>query len=345
MIWKHLLAISVFAVILSAYANAQTSVFTYQGRLTENLIAGNGPYDFTFKLYDQLSGGSQIGTDIVIADANVAGGIFTVNLDFGAAAFTNGGPRFLQVEVRAGASTGAYTVLTPRQPITSAPYSVKSMDTDNLGGVASSGYIQTAGGTITGNLTVNGAITGNGSGLTSLNVNNLSGILPIASGGTGSSTKNFVDLSTDQTIAGNKTFTGSGFIRTIVRAQGYNQPETIDNGPLPTRVVSFTKLRSDTGLRVTYTDNVRVLGTNVAGRWEVRFNGAPAPVFPLAWDFYVTSTSVFTHQSTTMVGTAFGLPAGVHSVRVYVGQTPGYPVTDLYTGWLGAWSLEVEEVL
>jgi hypothetical protein len=37
----------------------------------------------------------------------------------------------------------------------------------------------------------------------------IDGVLPIANGGTGSATQNFVDVSTDQVIAGNKTFTGS----------------------------------------------------------------------------------------------------------------------------------------
>jgi hypothetical protein len=37
----------------------------------------------------------------------------------------------------------------------------------------------------------------------------ISGIIPIANGGTGSSTQNFVDLSTTQTIGGAKTFTGT----------------------------------------------------------------------------------------------------------------------------------------
>lgn len=39
----------------------------------------------------------------------------------------------------------------------------------------------------------------------------VSGILPVASGGTGSATQNFVDLTTAQTIAGNKTFSNSVF--------------------------------------------------------------------------------------------------------------------------------------
>jgi hypothetical protein len=40
----------------------------------------------------------------------------------------------------------------------------------------------------------------------------VTGILPVANGGTGSSTQNFVDLTTDQTIAGVKTFSGSSTI-------------------------------------------------------------------------------------------------------------------------------------
>ncbi|WP_296687194.1 hypothetical protein [Flavobacterium sp.] len=40
----------------------------------------------------------------------------------------------------------------------------------------------------------------------------VTGILPIANGGTGSSTQNFVDLTTDQTIAGVKTFSGSSTV-------------------------------------------------------------------------------------------------------------------------------------
>ncbi len=41
---------------------------------------------------------------------------------------------------------------------------------------------------------------------------NVTGILPIANGGTGSSTKNFVDLTTNQTVAGVKTFSVDAFI-------------------------------------------------------------------------------------------------------------------------------------
>jgi len=56
-----------------------------------------------------------------------------------------------------------------------------------------------------------GVFNGNGSGLTGLSAVNISsGVLPITRGGTGSSTQNFVDLSTTQaSISGNKTFSGT----------------------------------------------------------------------------------------------------------------------------------------
>jgi len=105
--------INVLAVMC---VSAQTSDFTYQGKLTDTGVSGNGLYDFTFKLYDSLTNGTQIGSDVVVGDLPVSNGIFTADLDFGTAALTGGAPRFLEISVRAGASTGAYTILAPRQP-------------------------------------------------------------------------------------------------------------------------------------------------------------------------------------------------------------------------------------
>ncbi len=41
-------------------AQAQTSGFTYQGKLTNAGAAADGQYDFTFKLFDTDDGGLQI---------------------------------------------------------------------------------------------------------------------------------------------------------------------------------------------------------------------------------------------------------------------------------------------
>ncbi len=136
----------------------QTSAFTFQGKLTDGSLNANGPYDLTFRLFDSIEAGTQIGADIVIDDVNVSGGLFTVSLDFGQAAFSIGDPRFVQISIRQGAGTGAFTELTPRQQITSAPYAVKSAEayfsetanlaivsenSAQLGGISFSQYVLT----------------------------------------------------------------------------------------------------------------------------------------------------------------------------------------------------------
>ena len=57
----------------------------------------------------------------------------------------------------------------------------------------------------------------------------LSGILPIANGGTGSSTQNFVDLTSSQTIAGNKTFQSGVYVGTASAQLGQMQVVTPDH--------------------------------------------------------------------------------------------------------------------
>jgi len=61
---KLRLPLLVFALncLLVCAAQAQTTAFTYQGRLSDTNVAANGPYDFQFALYDALTGVTQIGT-------------------------------------------------------------------------------------------------------------------------------------------------------------------------------------------------------------------------------------------------------------------------------------------
>lgn len=150
-------------VVLSipVLAAAQTTEFTYQGRLSEGGAVGNGNYDFEFRLYDALAAGGQIGPLIERTSVPVTNGAFAVQLDFGES--FPGADRFLEIRVRT-AGPGGYTLLTPRQKITSSPYSIKSVTAETasnalqLGGLAASTYLQT---------------NGNGSGLTNLNGANI----------------------------------------------------------------------------------------------------------------------------------------------------------------------------
>jgi formylglycine-generating enzyme required for sulfatase activity len=101
------------------------TVFTYQGLLNSGGAAVNGTADLTFTLYDAASGSNPVGTSNVGNDMWISNGVFTVALDFGPSAF-NGTARWLEIAVRPGASTGAYTKLTPRQALTAAPFALYS---------------------------------------------------------------------------------------------------------------------------------------------------------------------------------------------------------------------------
>jgi hypothetical protein len=131
-------------------AQAQTTSFTYQGKLSDNNLAATGTYQMQFALFDAASGGNQIGATVPNSSVSVSDGIFTVNLDFGANAFP-GASRFLQISVFSTATNG-FVTLTPRQQFTSAPYAIKSLNsatadaatnTNNLGGIPANQYVQT----------------------------------------------------------------------------------------------------------------------------------------------------------------------------------------------------------
>ena len=101
------------------------SGFTYQGQLKNGGSPANGQFDFQFKLFDALSGGTQVGSALTVANQTVSGGLFTVTLDFGATVFI-GDARWLEIAVRT-AGGGTYTTLSPRQPMTATPYAMSLM--------------------------------------------------------------------------------------------------------------------------------------------------------------------------------------------------------------------------
>ena len=146
-------------------AFAQGTAFTYQGRLA---VGGNsstnGSYDFQFQVFDTapVNTGTSYGSPNPnsVNGVAVSNGLFTVTLNFGTGVFT-GPDRWLQIFVRTNGN-GAYTTLSPRQPLTPTPYAIYSGNAAQLGGQASTAYVAKAGDTMTGalNLPANGLIVG-----------------------------------------------------------------------------------------------------------------------------------------------------------------------------------------
>ena len=106
--------------------------FTFQGQLKNAGAPVNGNCDMTFRLYDAAATGAQIGSTITTT-VPVSNSLFTVMLnangEYGANAF-NGDARWLEVSVKCAGDV-AFTVLTPRQQVTAAPYAQYSVTTDS----------------------------------------------------------------------------------------------------------------------------------------------------------------------------------------------------------------------
>ncbi len=115
-------------------------------------------YDLRFTIYDSTNDpGVIVAGPLTTAATAVSNGLFTVTLDFGASVFT-GANRWLEIGVRTNGG-GAFSALSPRQPLTATPYAVFA------GGANASGLIGTipstsiGAGTVTSNMLAPGSVT------------------------------------------------------------------------------------------------------------------------------------------------------------------------------------------
>lgn len=110
---------------ISAFAaEAVGTGITYQGYLED----ADGPVtdncDFQFSVFGSDSGTDQFGSTQTHTNVWVENGYFTVqDLNFGSDIF-QGDERFLEIAVSCPTGTNSYSTLSPRQPITPAPYAL-----------------------------------------------------------------------------------------------------------------------------------------------------------------------------------------------------------------------------
>src|SRR5262245_47005993 len=93
-----LLAFCLLTSALWPSAFAQTTAFTYQGRLMDGTNVASGEYDLIFALYDSPTGTNQLGFQEFIEE-DLQAGLITKLLDFGTNVF-NGQDRWLEIRVR-----------------------------------------------------------------------------------------------------------------------------------------------------------------------------------------------------------------------------------------------------
>jgi len=104
---------------------AQTTQFTYQGRLVEGTDAANGLFDLGFTLRSAPTGDSPIGPAVFTNQVPISNGLFLVTLDFGSAAF-DGSRRWLEITVHPSGSGAPPVRLSPRQELTATPCAINA---------------------------------------------------------------------------------------------------------------------------------------------------------------------------------------------------------------------------
>ena len=101
-----------------------TTAISYQGQLKKQGTPVTGLCDFQFLLWDALTGGNAVDSQLTRLAVQVQAGLFTVNdLSWYETAFKGEG-RWLEISVRCPADSGSYETLTPRQALTATPYAL-----------------------------------------------------------------------------------------------------------------------------------------------------------------------------------------------------------------------------
>lgn len=181
--FKSFLVICTLIFTFVYCAAAQGYVWTYQGKLNVSGSPANGSYDFRIAQLEAIDQEGVEGT--VFEDVNVVNGIFSVNLTTGTLFLIENRLRFIEIAVRPGASTDAFTVLSPRQAVNTVPYAGRA-------GTAAEANYSVSAGTIT-------------------------GILPLEKGGTGASdastARTNLGLGSLSTITPKGIATSSNFLR------------------------------------------------------------------------------------------------------------------------------------
>ncbi|MCG8461327.1 MAG: hypothetical protein MI919_34000, partial [Holophagales bacterium] len=124
--WLVVLVLSASVLVMPGTASAAPTAFTYQG---EVLVAGevfSGPLDMEFALFNAPVAGGQVGSTVAVSNVSVVEGLFEVELDFGTV--WDGTAVWLEVRIKDAGSAEPFLVLDPRQPTTSAPGAVFSLE-------------------------------------------------------------------------------------------------------------------------------------------------------------------------------------------------------------------------
>jgi hypothetical protein len=200
-------------VLLNAaalFAQGPGTGFSFQGKLGDANSPVNGALDMQFKLFDSAdpNNSNQVGTTITLNNplVEVINGVFTVQLDFGAASLP-GADRFLEIGIRKS-SSDPYTLLSPRTKIASSPYAVRSLNATGADALSPA---------------CNACIQN--SQINSLDASKLTGTIPsstISASSVPAGSGNYIQNASGQQASSNFNIDGTGTANIINAATQYN---------------------------------------------------------------------------------------------------------------------------
>lgn len=112
-------AFSLLTIARQSSAQPSDTEFLFTGRLVLSGVPQTGTFDFRFTLFNALTAGQQIGSQIIVSNVPVSNGDFSLTLDFGSDTLSDA-PRFFQPAQRKSGTasfaniTGGRVLLTSR---------------------------------------------------------------------------------------------------------------------------------------------------------------------------------------------------------------------------------------
>ena len=111
----------------------------------------------------------------------------------------------------------------------------------------------------------------------------------------------------------------------------------------------FSKLQSNSALRVSFQGNMRVEGTgSKCNRWYFKFNGnecsGPMTIEAVVYNYWPSGNNPTLLHHRSFEGYCENIPQGAVRVELWVGQCTGQTLGNAYTGWNSVSRIMIEEV-
>ena len=110
----------------------------------------------------------------------------------------------------------------------------------------------------------------------------------------------------------------------------------------------FTKLQSNSALRVSFHGNMRVVNHDTCSWWYFKFNGTecsgPMTIEAAVYNYWSSGNNPTLLHHRSFEGYCENITQGAVRVELWVGKCTGQTLGNAYTGWNSVSRIMIEEV-